>query len=412
MPTTVPAAVPGAPDHPLLHWFLPTGGDGRDPGGVTAVQGRTGSATRRPADIGYLSQVARAAEQAGFHSLLTPVGLGCVDPWILTAALAQHTDRIGFLVAFRAGFASPTLLAQQADAFRRFAGGRLRLNVVTGGDPAEQRAYGDHLAHDERYARTAELMAALRALLDGEDADREGAHFRLRGARLVDPAVEHPVPLYFGGASPAAEDVAARHADVQLLWGEPPSAIDERIKRLRAKTEAVRGEHGSLRFGLRLHVIARDTAAEAWAEADRILSRLDPDAVSASQARFAAMDSVGQARMAALHGGSPDAAQLEIAPNLWAGIGLVREGAGTALVGSHDEVAQRLYEYRALGVDEFVLSGYPHLEEAYRVGEEVAPRLRALVDEAARAKDTAGRTEDTAARTEDDAARIKEAAGA
>ncbi|GGZ92146.1 alkanesulfonate monooxygenase [Streptomyces spiroverticillatus] len=365
-----------------MHWFLPTGGDGRDPGGVTAVQGRTDAATRRPADIGYLSQVARAAEQAGFHSLLTPVGLGCVDPWILTAALAQHTEKIGFLVAFRAGFASPTLLAQQADAFRRFAGGRLRLNVVTGGDPVEQRAYGDHLAHDERYARTAELMAALRALLEGKDADHTGDHFRLEGARLVDPAVQHPVPLYFGGASPAAEDVAAAHADVQLLWGEPPTAIAERIARLRAKTEAVRGESASLRFGLRLHVIARDTADQAWAEADRILSRLDPEAVRASQARFAAMDSVGQARMAALHGGSADAAQLEIAPNLWAGIGLVREGAGTALVGSHEEVAQRLYEYRALGVDEFVLSGYPHLEEAYRVGEEVAPRLRALVEAA------------------------------
>ncbi|MFJ6698550.1 LLM class flavin-dependent oxidoreductase [Streptomyces sp. NPDC091272] len=391
MPTVAPAAVSanlsGTAAQPLLHWFLPTGGDGRDPGGVTAVQGRTGSATRRPADVGYLSQVARAAEQAGFHSLLTPVGLGCVDPWILTAALAQHTDRIGFLVAFRAGFASPTLLAQQADAFRRFAGGRLRLNVVTGGDPAEQRAYGDHLAHDERYARTAELMAALRALLDGKEvggsgSDDAGAYFRLQGARLVDPAVEHPVPLYFGGASPAAEDVAAHHADVQLLWGEPPSAIKERVERLRARTRAVRGEHASLRFGLRLHVIARDTAGEAWAEADRILSRLDPEAVRASQARFAAMDSVGQARMAALHGGSADASALEIAPNLWAGIGLVREGAGTALVGSHDEVAQRLYEYRALGVDEFVLSGYPHLEEAYRVGEEVAPRLRALVDAA------------------------------
>ncbi|MCX5201918.1 LLM class flavin-dependent oxidoreductase [Streptomyces sp. NBC_00237] len=387
MPTTVPSATSGTPSstptpQPLLHWFLPTGGDGRDPGGVTAVQGRTDAATRRPADIGYLSQVARAAEQAGFQSLLTPVGLGCVDPWILTAALAQHTDRIGFLVAFRAGFASPTLLAQQADAFRRFAGGRLRLNVVTGGDPVEQRAYGDHLAHDERYARTAELMAALRSLLDGGDADHEGDHFRLQGARLVDPAVQHPVPLYFGGASPAAEDVAAAHADVQLLWGEPPAAIGERIRRLRAKTEAVRGESTSLRFGLRLHVVARDTAAQAWAEADRILSRLDPEAVRASQARFAAMDSVGQARMAALHGGSADAAKLEIAPNLWAGIGLVREGAGTALVGSHEEVAQRLYEYRALGVDEFVLSGYPHLEEAYRVGEEVAPRLRALVDAA------------------------------
>lgn len=369
------------PENPLLlHWFLPTGGDGRDPGGVTAVQGRSRTATRRPADVPYLAQVARAAEQAGFHSLLTPVGLGCVDPWILTAALAQHTTRIGFLVAFRAGFASPTLIAQQADAFRRFAGGRLGLNVVTGGDPAEQRAYGDGLAHDERYARTDEVMAVLRDLLDGKSVDHEGAHLRIEGARLTDPELSHPVPLYFGGASPAAEEVAARHADVQLLWGEPPSAVAARIDRLR---ERARSAGRTVRFGLRLHVISRDSAAEAWAEADRILAGLDPAAVRASQERFAAMDSTGQARMAALHGGVADAERLTVAPNLWAGIGLVREGAGTALVGSHDEVAARLAEYRALGVDEFILSGYPHLEEAYRVGEEVAPRLRALTGAAA-----------------------------
>ncbi|MFD7097361.1 LLM class flavin-dependent oxidoreductase, partial [Streptomyces xanthophaeus] len=175
------------PENPLLlHWFLPTGGDGRDPGGVTAVQGRTGAATRRPADIPYLAQVARAAEHAGFHSLLTPVGLGCVDPWILTAALAQHTTRIGFLVAFRAGFASPTLIAQQADAFRRFAGGRIALNVVTGGDPAEQRAYGDQLEHDARYARTGEVMAVLRALLDGKQVDHEGGDLMILWARMRD----------------------------------------------------------------------------------------------------------------------------------------------------------------------------------------------------------------------------------
>ncbi|MFF1415057.1 LLM class flavin-dependent oxidoreductase [Streptomyces sp. NPDC058289] len=369
------------PENPLLlHWFLPTGGDGRDPGGVTAVQGRSRTATRRPADVPYLAQVARAAEQAGFHSLLTPVGLGCVDPWILTAALAQHTTRIGFLVAFRAGFASPTLIAQQADAFRRFAGGRLGLNVVTGGDPAEQRAYGDGLAHDERYARTDEVMAVLRDLLDGKSVDHEGTHLHIEGARLTDPELSHPVPLYFGGASPAAEEVAARRADVQLLWGEPPSAVAARIDRLR---ERARSAGRTVRFGLRLHVISRDSAAEAWAKADRILAGLDPAAVRASQERFAAMDSTGQARMAALHGGVADAERLTVAPNLWAGIGLVREGAGTALVGSHDEVAARLAEYRALGVDEFILSGYPHLEEAYRVGEEVAPRLRALTGAAA-----------------------------
>ncbi|GGV48863.1 alkanesulfonate monooxygenase [Kitasatospora herbaricolor] len=370
----MPADVPARPGEPVFHWFLPTGGDGRDPGGVTAVQGRTSAATRRRADVGYLTQVARAAEQCGFTALLAPVGLGCVDPWIIATAVAQHTERIGFLVAFRPGFASPTLLAQQADAFRRFAGGRLALNVVTGGDPVEQRAYGDRLAHDERYERTDEVMAVLRELLAGRSGDLAGRHVRTEGATLVDPATEHPVPLYLGGASPAAEAVSARRADVQLYWGEPPRELATRIARLDALAA---GAGRVLRHGLRIHVIARDTAAEAWAEADRMLARMDPEAVRATQRRFAAMDSTGQARMAALHGGRADATSLEIAPNLWAGIGLVREGAGTALVGSHDEVAQRLAEYAALGVSEFVLSGYPHLEEAYRVGEEVLPRFRA-----------------------------------
>lgn len=367
---------PSAP--PVLHWFLPTGGDGRDPGGVTAVQGRTSAATRRRADVDYLVQVARAAERAGFERLLTPVGLGCVDPWVLTPALAALTERIGFLVAFRAGLAQPTLIAQQADTFRRLYGDRIALNVVTGGDPAEQRAYGDHLPKDERYARSGELMHVVSELLAGRQVDTDGPHVRVTGARLHEPTLAAPVPLYFGGASPAAEDVAAPHADVQLLWGEPPAAVAERIARLRAKA-ALHGR--SPRFGLRLHVITRDTSDEAWREADRILAGLDPEAVRASQERFARMDSTGQARMTALHGGSAD--RLTVAPNLWAGIGLVREGAGTALVGSHDEVAARLWEYRRLGIEEFVLSGYPHLEEAYRVGEEVAPRLRALAEDEA-----------------------------
>ncbi|MBA2945552.1 LLM class flavin-dependent oxidoreductase [Streptomyces himalayensis] len=363
---------------PVLHWFLPTGGDGRDPGGVTAVQGRTTTATRRGADLGYLAQVARAAERSGFAKLLTPVGLGCVDPWVLTPAVAAVTERIGFLVAFRAGLVQPTLLAQQADTFRRLFGDRIALNVVTGGDPAEQRAYGDHLPKDERYVRTSEIMHVVRELLDGKPVEFVGRHVRVEGARLDAPAVESYVPLYFGGASPAAEEVAARHAAVQLLWGEPPAALAERIARVQAKAAQL---GRTLRFGLRLHVITRDTAAEAWSEADRILAGFDPGAVRASQERFARMDSTGQARMTALHGGSAE--NLTVAPNLWAGIGLVREGAGTALVGSHDEVAQRLFEYRQLGIDEFILSGYPHLEEAYRVGEEVAPRLLALTEAAA-----------------------------
>ncbi|WP_432085816.1 LLM class flavin-dependent oxidoreductase [Streptomyces sp. bgisy095] len=369
---------------PVLHWFLPTGGDGRDPGGVTAVQGRTAAATRRGAGLGYLTQVARAAEQAGFEKLLTPVGLGCADPWVLTSAVAAGTERIGFLVAFRAGLAQPTLVAQQADTFRSLFGDRIALNVVTGGDPVEQRAYGDHLPKDERYVRTGELMQVVRALLDGGAVDLAGRHVRVENARLHEPSVESPVPLYFGGASAEAEEVAARHAEVQLLWGEPPAAVAERVARVREK--AARAGR-ALRFGIRLHVITRDTAAEAWREADRILAGFDPEAVRVSQERFARMDSTGQARMTALHGGSAE--NLTVSPNLWAGIGLVREGAGTALVGSHDEVAQRLFEYGRAGIDEFVLSGYPHLEEAYRVGEEVAPRLRTLAEAAGAEGDSA-----------------------
>ncbi|MER6006206.1 LLM class flavin-dependent oxidoreductase [Nonomuraea angiospora] len=351
-----------------FHWFLPTTGDGHDVrSAITTTD--TFRPAARPATVAYLTQVARAAEQAGFEAALTPVGAGCPDPWIVCAALAQHTERLKMLVAFRTGYALPTLLAQQAQAFQEVSGGRLLLNVVTGGDPVEQRAYGDFLDHDARYARTAEFLHVLRRSWEGVPFDHHGEHYRVEGGGLAEPL--DPAPeLYFGGASPAAEQVAARHADVVLMWGEPPHAIAERIARLRSLSSSVGRE---LRYGLRVHVIARDTGAAAWAEADRLLTGMDPARIAAAQRRFARYDSVGQRRMVDLHTG--DTRDLEIHPGLWAGIGLVREGAGTALVGSYDEVAALLREYAAAGVDEFVLSGWPHLEEAYRVGEHVLPRL-------------------------------------
>ncbi|MFF4192857.1 LLM class flavin-dependent oxidoreductase [Nonomuraea sp. NPDC001831] len=351
-----------------FHWFLPTTGDGHDVrSAITTTDAFRPAA--RPATLGYLTQVARAAEQAGFEGALTPVGAGCPDPWIVCAALAQHTDRLRTLVAFRTGYALPTLLAQQAAAFQEISGGRLLLNVVTGGDPVEQRAYGDFLDHDARYARTAEFLHVLRRSWDGVPFDHHGEHYRVEGGGLAGPLDPRP-PLYFGGASPAAEQVAARHADVVLMWGEPPAAVAERVARLRALAAPLGRE---LRYGLRVHVIARDTNEAAWAEADRLLAGMDPGRIAEAQRRFARYDSVGQRRMVDLHaGGTRD---LEIHPGLWAGVGLVREGAGTALVGSYDEVVTLLREYAATGVTEFVLSGWPHLEEAYRVGEYVLPRL-------------------------------------
>ena len=352
-----------------FHWFLPTSGDGHHVGAATVTAG----AARHPraATLPYLTQVARAAESAGFGAVLTPVGSGCPDPWIVCSAVAARTERLRMLVAFRAGFALPTLLAQQAEAFQLISGGRLALNCVTGGDSVEQRAYGDFLAHDERYARTAEYLEVLRRSFAGAPFDYEGQHYRVEAGGLTKPIDPVP-PIYFGGASPAAETVAARLADTYLLWGEPPAAVAARIARMR---ELASSYGRTLRLGIRLHVIARPTADEAWAEADRLLAGMSPERRAAAQARFRRMDSVGQARMTALHNGSDE--RLEVSPNLWAGIGLVREGAGTALVGSYDEVAERITEYADLGLDEFILSGWPHLEEAYRVGEEVLPRVGA-----------------------------------
>ncbi|GGX59470.1 LLM class flavin-dependent oxidoreductase [Streptomyces fructofermentans] len=354
-----------------FHWFLPTNGDSRDVVGGGHGTPATVSGRDRPPTIAYLSQIARAAENLGFVGALTPTGAWCEDAWLTTAMVSRETERLKFLVAFRPGFVSPTLAAQMASTFQRHSGGRLLLNVVTGGESQEQRAYGDFLDKDSRYRRTGEFLGIVRELWDGRTVDLDGEHLRVEDARLA--RLPDPVPeIYFGGSSAAAGEVAARHADVYLTWGEPPEQVADKIAWVRGLAEK---EGRSVRFGIRLHVITRDTAEQAWAEADRLLAGFDPETVRSVQAGLARSESEGQRRMLDLHGGGRDG--LEIHPNLWAGIGLVRGGAGTALVGSHDEVADRVAEYSRLGIDEFVLSGYPHLEEAYWFGEGVLPRLAA-----------------------------------
>ncbi|MFJ6213743.1 LLM class flavin-dependent oxidoreductase [Streptomyces sp. NPDC092296] len=354
-----------------FHWFLPTYGDSRHVvgGGHGLPAGAAGG--QRPATLGYLTQVARAAEQLGFTGALTPTGAWCDDAWLTTAMLARETERLKFLVAFRPGLVAPTLAAQMAATFQRHSGGRLLLNVVTGGESHEQRAYGDFLDKDARYARTGEFLEIVRALWQGRTVDLAGTHLRVEQARL--DRLPDPVPeVYFGGSSPAAGQVAARHSDVYLTWGEPPAQVAEKIRWIR---DLAQRAGRTVRFGIRLHVITRDSADQAWAEAARLLDGFSAEAVRAVQDGLARSESEGQRRMLALHGGRRD--RLEVSPNLWAGIGLVRGGAGTALVGSHAEVAERITEYHRLGIDEFVLSGHPHVEEAYWFGEGVLPLLAA-----------------------------------
>ncbi|MEV8517316.1 LLM class flavin-dependent oxidoreductase [Dactylosporangium sp. NPDC051484] len=357
-----------------LHWYLPTNGDNRDIVGSGDGSQKTLSAVRsgfRPPSIEYLGGIARAAEQLGFEAVLTPTGTWCEDAWITTAALAGVTTRLKFLVAFRPGLISPTLAAHQAATFQRISGGRLLLNVVTGGDSAEQRRFGDHLDHDQRYARTEEFLTVLRGVsAAAEPFDFHGTHFDIEQASIPFAPFAPPA-IFFGGASPAAETVAARTVDTYLAWGETPPQIAERLARMRKLAE----EAGrTLSFGIRFHVLSRDTSAQAWAEADRLLERIDSSRIEQTQRTLAASESVGQRRMLALHGG--DRRNLEIYPNVWAGYGLVRGGAGTAIVGSHEEVADRIAEYHDLGIDHFILSGQPHLEEAYYFAEGAAAELR------------------------------------
>jgi alkanesulfonate monooxygenase len=348
----------------VLHWFLPTSGDSR----TVLPFGDDGH--RRPPTIDYLAQIARAADQLGFTGVLTPTGTWCEDSWLITAALLRETERLKYLVAFRPNSISPTLAAQKAATYQRISDGRLLLNIVTGGEDTEQRRFGDWLDHDERYDRTDEFLSILRGALSGRSYDFQGRYFHVEGA-TVNQVPEPRPQLYFGGASPAAELVAARHVDVYLTWGEPPEMVAPRIARLR---QLAADQGRTLRFGIRLHVITRDRAADAWLETERFLDAVDPEVVEQAQTAMARSASVGQQRMVSLHGGRRD--DLVVAPNLWAGIGLVRGGAGTALVGSHGEVADRIQEYHELGFDEFILSGHPHLEEAYWFGEGVMPELR------------------------------------
>lgn len=361
-----------------LHWFLPTYGDSRliVGGGHGTPAGATHS--DRDASIDYLASIVRAAETFGFTGALIPTGAWCEDAFITAALLARETTSLAFLVALRPGLVSPTLSAQMTATFARHAPGRILLNVVVGGEAHEQRAFGDHLDKDARYERADEYLDVVRRLWAGETVTTHGNHVTVEEAALA--TLPNPLPpFYFGGSSTAAGPVAARHADVYLTWGEPPAAVAEKVEWIRGEA-AKQGR--SIRFGIRLHTISRDSADDAWLQADKLVAALDEETVRSAQAGLARSQSEGQRRMLALHeanradGSWHDARSLEIAPNLWSGVGLVRGGAGTALVGSHTEVADRIAEYAEIGIDEFIFSGYPHLEELFWFGEGVVPILR------------------------------------
>ncbi|PKO43421.1 MAG: alkanesulfonate monooxygenase, FMNH(2)-dependent [Betaproteobacteria bacterium HGW-Betaproteobacteria-3] len=359
-----------------VFWFIPTHGDSRYLGTSEGA---------REVNHDYLKQIAQAADNLGYEGVLIPTGRSCEDPWVVASSLLPATRRLKFLVAVRPGLHQPALAARMAATFDRLSGGRLLINLVTGGDQAELEGDGVFQDHASRYEQSAEFIRIWREIITrshkGESYDFEGKHLSVKGAKLLYPPVQQPhPPVYFGGSSAPAHELAAEQVDAYLTWGEPPADVAKKVADVRARAAKL---GRTVRFGIRLHVIVRETEDQAWAAADALISRLDDDTVIRAQAALARMDSEGQRRMAALHAGGQkrSRADLEISPNLWAGVGLVRGGAGTALVGNPQQVADRIQEYAELGLDTFVLSGYPHLEEAYRFAELVFPLLpRALRD--------------------------------
>lgn len=327
----------------------------------------------RTIDYGYYKQLAQAYDHLGFTGAL--FATGAHDVWPLAGALLPYTERMKFLIAFHPGLIAPTLLAKMAATFQEFSNGRLMLNVVSG-DAKMLGAYGMTLPHDERYVMADEYLTIWHRLMAGESVTHKGKYFQTKGARLALPAGTQiqPPPLWFGGSSDSAIDVAAKHVETYLSWGETPEQMGEKVKKVKARA----AEHGrELTYGIRLYVIVRQTDKKAWAAAADMYEQMDDAAIAGNQRFVSNTDSIGQQRMSAMHGGVKPAnlRELEIAPNLWAGIGLVRPGPGTAIVGSPDTVVRTLEAYRDVGVDTFILSGMPLLEEAYRFGELVLPKL-------------------------------------
>ncbi len=306
------------------------------------------------------------AEAGGFDNILLPSGyeLG-IDSTAFAAAIAPHLKRMRLLVAVRIGEMWPPQLARQIATLDRLLEGRLTVNIISSDMPGEQMPSGP------RYGRTVEAMHILKTLLDGQALDHDGAHWKLK----LDPpritTVSGQAPLfYFGGLSEDAREAAARGCDVFLMWPDRREVVTGIIADM---TDRAAKYGRTLKFGYRAHVIVRPTEAEARVAADRLLSRLDAEQGAAIRAKSLDSNSVGVAAQAALRESSGEDGYAE--PHLWTGIGRARSGCGAAIVGDPDQVLAKLNDYRDMGIEAFILSGYTHATEADLFARYVLPKL-------------------------------------
>jgi len=329
----------------------------------------------RKIDYSYLRQLSTTIDHLGYEGALVAGGGGGHDMWILSSFMAANTARMKFIIAQHPGRTSPMFMAQQASTFDALSGGRLIINIVNGDDNAGP-PHGVFHAHDERYSMAEEYWGLWTRLVGGEEVSFEGKYFKLKNARITLRPHQQPRPeLFFGGSSSAAMEMAARQVDTYLTYGEAPPQAGEKIAKVRALAER---EGRRVDFGIRLHVIVRETRELAWQAAQRAYDRIDQGTIESVRRITVGVGSVGQERMNALSQRplTGNVHDLEFYPDLWSGIGLTRTGNAVAVVGDPETVAQRLQEYRGYGINTFILSGYPLIEEAYRFHDLVMPLLR------------------------------------
>lgn len=389
-------------------WRLPIHGDGRRPAeqhnrGEWRKQREKGAAPitpgfRRDGEpdsfryIDHLAQIARAAEINGFHGALVPAFRHSEEPWMISAALARETRYLHFLIAIQPWFIHPGYAAQMAASLQRISGNRVEWNVITGGGGPPQRAYGDFIDHDSRYARTDEFLDAVKGFWKGFPFDFQGQHYRFEKGGLEAPLNEAPLPkLYLAGGSDAALRVSSKHAAYHLIWSEPLQGVRETYEKVQ-RAAAAAGRSDALKFAMRVDIFARDTEEQAWAELKHLYNTVSPEnptLLRLLQGGVGDTESVGAKRQAAWRKeGTQGFDDLTLEPNYWSGMSLLRGGPGGVIVGSYEQVAERLAEYVDAGVSSFILASNPHLEEAYRVGEEVLPLVDSAIKKVQRERAT------------------------
>ena len=326
--------------------------------------------------LDYIAEVARAAEISGFQGGLIPSFPMTDEPWAISSFLARETSTFRFMIAFQPGFLNPVTAARMTASLQRATGGRGLYNVITGGGGPAQLWWGDVAPHDDRYARTTEFLDVLRGVWSGQPYSYQGKFYQVENASLPQQLLGQPFPeIYFSGSSDAALASASKHAEYYLSWLEPFDQLKDKFDRVKARTEALGRK---IKCAVRVDIIARRTEEEAWREVRRGFENLD-DAAKERYKRFAEQrgDSVGASRQ---RNNAPksldDYRDFIIHPNIWSGLSLLRGGQTQGIIGSYEQVAERLDDLVKLGADAFILASTPHLEEAYRVGEEVLPLVR------------------------------------